>query len=80
MVATGVGARLGVLFKGGAPLEQTGQVCSVLFDKTGTLTQGKPVVNTADTILFHVSYQAGSHQLSLSRLMVSTCRFAALCL
>jgi len=51
MVATGVGARLGVLFNGGTPLELTGKSTCVLFDKTGTLTQGKPSVNEAQTVV-----------------------------
>ena len=45
MVGTGVGARLGILFKGGGPLEITSRTNAVLFDKTGTLTQGNPAVN-----------------------------------
>ncbi len=37
-------ARSGILFKGGAYIEQMAAIKAVTFDKTGTLTQGKPVV------------------------------------
>ncbi|MBT9558643.1 MAG: heavy metal translocating P-type ATPase [Myxococcales bacterium] len=43
-VATGRGAELGILVKGGAALEGLARVDLVLLDKTGTLTQGQPSV------------------------------------
>jgi Cu+-exporting ATPase len=48
MVASGKGAELGVLFKGGEALEAAGKVTTVVFDKTGTLTEGKPALT--DTV------------------------------
>ena len=44
MVATGQGARHGILIKSGEALEDAGSLSSVVFDKTGTLTAGKPEV------------------------------------
>ncbi|MGH7583446.1 MAG: heavy metal translocating P-type ATPase [Gemmatimonadales bacterium] len=44
MVATGRGAQLGILIKGGDVLQRAGDVDTVVLDKTGTITMGKPAV------------------------------------
>ena len=44
MVGTGQGSKLGILIKGGEPLQKLSQIKNVVFDKTGTLTEGKPEV------------------------------------
>ncbi len=44
MVATGRGAELGLLIKGGEVLEKLRNVNTLVLDKTGTVTEGKPSV------------------------------------
>jgi Cu+-exporting ATPase len=44
MVATGKGAELGILIKGGEALQEVGTVTTVALDKTGTVTEGRPTV------------------------------------
>ena len=45
VVATGIGAGRGVLFRNAESLERAGRIRAVYFDKTGTLTRGEPVLD-----------------------------------
>ena len=44
MVASGKGAQLGVLIKGGEALQRAHEIDVVVLDKTGTVTEGRPTV------------------------------------
>jgi len=44
MVASGVGAKNGILFKNAVSIETAGNVSVIALDKTGTITKGEPVV------------------------------------
>lgn len=50
MVGTGRGAEMGILLRGGEPLERAQALTDIIFDKTGTLTLGQPEVT--DTVAF----------------------------
>ena len=47
MVATGRGAEMGLLIKGGEALEKLRQIDTIVLDKTGTVTEGRPRVTQA---------------------------------
>jgi P-type Cu+ transporter len=50
MVASGVGASMGVLIKGGDALEKAHHIDMVVFDKTGTITTGHPTFTSGHTL------------------------------
>lgn len=63
MVATGVGAKKGILIKNAEALELTNKTKSVLFDKTGTLTEGVivlvetiPLNSSSETAILRIAF------------------------
>jgi Cu+-exporting ATPase len=60
MVGSGRGAELGILLRGGEPLERAYRLTTVVFDKTGTLTRGHPQVTDI------LAFQDGSEEAVLA--------------
>lgn len=80
MVGTGVGAKNGVLIKGGECLEKLAKTTAVVFDKTGTLTLGRPEVATfldlekmGDEILYLIGCAEKSSEHPLAVAVVKYC-------
>ncbi len=88
MVATGRGARAGVLVKDAAALERLARVDTLLVDKTGTLTEGRPRlssvvalpgVSDADLLRLAASLErASEHPLAAAIVEGATSRGLAL--
>lgn len=69
-VGTGIGAKLNILIKDAATLENTSKINAIVLDKTGTLTEGKPRVtdvvafgefSEADVVQYEASIESGSN-------------------
>lgn len=69
MVATGKGAELGLLIKGGEALQQAESITTVVLDKTGTVTEGRPSVT--DIVIAGRAPEGAKDMLSLLRLAAS---------
>ena len=79
MVASGRGAKDGILFKTATSLETLGKVKTVLLDKTGTITKGEPrvtdiVAKTNETELLEIAYSLEKlSEHPLGKAVVSYC-------
>jgi P-type Cu+ transporter len=68
MVATGKGAELGVLIKGGEALQRAGDIRTIVLDKTGTVTEGRPTVTD---LVPSAAYASDERSTELLRLVAS---------
>lgn len=80
MVGSGVGARMGILFKNAEALELSGRATTVLLDKTGTVTKGEPEVSDVIPISLGrdelLSLAAAVERPSEHPLARAVCRYA----
>lgn len=81
-VGSGVGAKLGILFKNATALEEAGRVKIVALDKTGTITKGEPSVtdiipmeNSSEKELLETAYALESKsEHPLAKSVVKYCK------
>jgi len=82
MVGSGVGARQGILFKGGDVMETAAKLSAVVFDKTGTLTHGTLSVTSVASFVPSLSQEhllamiAAAESFSNHPLARSVCAYA----
>ena len=67
MVATGRGAELGLLIKGGEALQRAGDVNTVVLDKTGTVTEGTPALVSVMSLGSHGKAEVLAYAAALER-------------
>ncbi len=85
-VASGLGARNGILVKNGEVLETLSAITHFVFDKTGTLTEGRMSVSTVlvqdeidrDTLLTRVAILESHSEHSIARAIIRQAEQAAL--
>ncbi|MCA0374033.1 MAG: heavy metal translocating P-type ATPase [Gemmatimonadetes bacterium] len=90
MVASGKGAELGVLIKGGEALQRAADIDTVVLDKTGTVTEGAPALTdvlvapgapwSADTLLQRVASVEARSEHPLAEAIVREARARTLVL
>lgn len=92
-VGTSLGARRGLLIRGGDVLEKVSSIDTIVFDKTGTLTVGRPVVKNVicnsstwsekELLAFAAGVErATSHPIAKALVQAATsygCRQAVVC-
>mgnify|MGYP000371504537 CR=1 FL=1 len=66
IVGTGIGAKNGILIKGGEALEKINGLKTIVFDKTGTLTKGEPTVAE----IFSLTRAAINNELSDEKIIL----------
>lgn len=78
MSVEGVGAAIGILIKGGEPLELARKLKTVVFDKTGTITKGKPSV-VDKQIFIDDDHMTLDRMLAIAGNCAVTKRFSEIC-
>jgi Cu+-exporting ATPase len=78
-VASGRGTQLGLLIKGGEPLEKIQKLNTIVLDKTGTVTEGKPRVTHADVPLEALALAAAVERRSEHPLARAVVEYAEAC-